>query len=132
MYSRKVIFIVDDDRATVEVVSTLLREKGYFVMCCHNQGGLWDHLHNIKPDLIILDYWIGSGQNGISLATEVRTIENGRFIHIPILFSSGIDQDGEAAQAIHAMPNTAVLYKPFDINEFNTMIEQLLEKKHLK
>jgi DNA-binding response OmpR family regulator len=65
------ILIVDDDRLTVMIISSILKEYGYEVFTAYNGLAGLEKVREVKPHLIILDI-IMPGMNGYQVARRLK------------------------------------------------------------
>lgn len=117
-----VILVVDDDDSTQEVMKIVLTDSGYVYIGASSTGQVYDILHNIVPDLIIMDYYIGS-DNGVKLIEWLR--EDNNCHEVPVLFSTAAD---EIPKKVGAFKNCDIMYKPFEVNDLIEKIEKLLKR----
>ncbi len=73
MHSGYRILCVDDDETNLAALSTLLSQWQLgTVAVCNGEPQLLEHLgQGIQPDVVILDYQLGSGKNGIQLYQQL-------------------------------------------------------------
>lgn len=117
MEKRKVLF-VDDDIVLGNIATLALNQVGYEVHFQTSLCGIVEVLHELSPDIIILDVEIGN-KNGIATAPGLMTKAPGT----PILFiSSHTDVD----YVVKSMQLGAVGYlkKPFDVKELIAYVER--------
>lgn len=113
----KVIFIVEDDNAILDVLRDLLEDE----MECQVSTSLsgetaLNMLHKTTPDLFVLDYRL-PGMNGIKLIERIRSIKI--FNHTPIILMS-------ACLSCDRVEGVQFLCKPFDLNVFLQMVGDML------
>ena len=113
----KKILIIDDDNDILHLMSYLLNEEGYSVKSS-TTGKILSKLEKIKPDLILLDCWLG-GVFGDDLCREIKC--NPLFKHIPIIMVSAIKNLDFISKQCKA---EAYIEKPFDINHLSDMVKQ--------
>lgn len=107
---KPVVLFVDDDVALSEIFTQVLQDEGYLVIPAISANRMWGALHSIIPDIILLDYYIGS-QNGVKLAKEIR--EESGCENIPIIFLTSVDEKPEELKKI---ANCRFMGKPFELN----------------
>jgi CheY-like chemotaxis protein len=126
------ILIVDDDPDIVESMKVVLEDKGYQVISASSgQEGLKNVEEN-KPDLIILDIMMETGDKGFDVCRQLKKDQN--YKHIPILMltaikdKTGLDFKKEAGDEVW-LPVDAYVDKPLKPQELISKIEVLLKKK---
>lgn len=113
----KKVLVADDDLAILEVVSILLEEAGYDVVTV-NDGTVLSLVHEVKPDLLLLDIWM-AGVDGGELTRILK--KDPLTMRIPIiLISANRDTEKIAMQA----GANAFISKPFDIDDFTAVVKK--------
>ncbi|MBT6150410.1 MAG: response regulator, partial [Chloroflexi bacterium] len=87
----KSILIVDDDIDTLQLVGTMLEQKGYEIIAANNGEKALQITENKIPDLIILDIMM-PGIDGYEVTRRLRAIEETSIVPI-ILFSAKSQAD---------------------------------------
>lgn len=86
------ILIVDDNPAIIEQVTNILQTAGHHIESRQQTEGLSNLVHDIAPDLIILDiYFPDDSQAGIKAARQLT--QDPHLCHIPILMLSAINRN---------------------------------------
>lgn len=117
---RKVIHLIEDDRAISELIAFLLTEEGYDVKVFANPKMYEQRTHSILPHLLVIDVKL-SCSDGLAMCQEWKLNPSTR--HIPVLVTSAYDGnriDNRIEKVDYFMS------KPFDINEFLDKISSLL------
>lgn len=117
------IYIFDDDQDILLMCGIVLRQQGYQVFTCQDCNDIVDKVTKVNPDLIIMDNKIPP--DGGTGATQVLK-SNPATRDIPVLFFSAnlkVEQLSKEAGA------EEYIQKPFDLSEFETVIERLIRKK---
>lgn len=114
-----VIAVLEDESFIADNLDEMLRIKGYQVFFIEPLMATPEDLLLPKPDLLILDVWIGMRKLGLELAFSIKRIDQS----IPILFITA-----DASRATRELMDVfgQVLVKPFTINEFLSKVESLL------
>lgn len=118
----KTVLVVDDDSATRNLITLVLREGGYGVLEAADSRTAVD-LHQRNPgkiDLLLTDVFLPGGPGGCELAADIRRSKP----ELPVLFMSGFgvelnDFEGRAAGA------SQFLQKPFGIEELLRRVQDL-------
>src|SRR5690606_20807772 len=108
---RKIIHLIEDDRAISELIAFLLTEEGYDVKVFANPKMYEQRTHHLLPDLLIIDVKLACN-DGLTMCLEWKQDPSTR--DIPMLVTSAYEgnrADIRVAEADYFMS------KPFDINE---------------
>jgi DNA-binding response OmpR family regulator len=116
----KTLLIVEDDEAIGSfLMQALQQETSYQVILTTDGFEALKMLRTLKPDLLILDYWL-PGMNGLELYDTIHAVQ--ALEHIPVLIVSAetaiIRKELEARHLPH-------LQKPFDLADLLAAIERL-------
>lgn len=118
----KRILIIDDDEDILEIFNLIFQDAGYNVVTSNN-GETAEHIHEIGPDLVILDIRIkGSAKNGGEICAEIK--EKFKDARVPVVLISGETDISSIAANCGA---DGFIGKPFDIEEVLARIAQLLK-----
>jgi CheY-like chemotaxis protein len=116
----KTILVVDDESPNAEVLSFILEEEGYRVVCAVNgQQGL-ERVAEESPDLILLDYMMPV-MDGATMGRALRATPQGRAVKL--VMNSSMT---ESALRAHFTDYDAFLRKPYDIDAALKTIRRLL------
>ena len=115
----RLILVVEDDRATRELIATILAEEGLQCIVCANGHEAMDFARGSSPVMAILDMHLPSVQ-GEALATALR-IEHGA--SFPVLAMSA-SHESDTAKRIGAF---AYLQKPFELEELVRVVREGLD-----
>jgi FixJ family two-component response regulator len=118
--SRGEIFVVDDDPAVRETLSTVLSAGGYKVICFADGAALLAVARNRTPACILLDVHI-PGKSGLDILKELR----GEEYPAPIFMVSG---QGDIAMAVTAIKSGALdfIEKPFRGSEIVARLNEAI------
>jgi len=86
----KRILVVDDTKSIREIVSYLLRSRGYEVMEASDGEEAWEIATTESPDLIVLDAMIPK-KTGFEICEALKTDD--RWRRIPILMLTAMTRD---------------------------------------
>ncbi len=112
----KRILVYDDDADILEVCATILRMKGYDVLCRDNCKVILTDIEMYAPDVILMDNWLPD----IGGVKAVQLIKGtSAFKHIPVIFFSANSHVEELAKEAGA---DFMLKKPFDLSELQQVI----------
>src|SRR6516162_7194325 len=125
--SKRSILVVDDDQSVRNYLSDFLSSCGYTVECAESGDQAVARLSTgYVPSLIVLDI-VMPGINGIEVLENVKRINS----TIPVIILSA---GGQTKTVVEAMKVGAsdFLVKPFEEQELELAIENVLEKQKLK
>ncbi|PKY11557.1 DNA-binding response regulator [Acidithiobacillus marinus] len=117
-----VVLIVDDDQRLVEMLREYLEAQGLAVLLAANGQQMRQQLAAGPVDVMVLD-WMLPGQDGISLARELRHKEGGP----PILMLSARGEDEERILGLESGVDD-YLAKPFNARELLARLRVLLRR----
>ncbi len=128
----KKILVVDDDRDLVLSIETFLRARGYEVATAANSKEAYERIVEFKPHLIVLDVMMNYEEEGMVLASALKT--DGPTHSIPILILSGFTAQKEAREKVLASlqgqdwPADSFMQKPVRLAELADRIQVLLAR----
>jgi len=115
----KKVLIIEDDMDTLELLGVLASQSNYRAILQSDVLPITE-IEQIKPDLILLDHWLGSHLGG-NLCKEIK--ENLATRDIPIVMISALLQIGSIAFDNQA---DGCLTKPFNLEEIEGVFESYL------
>jgi len=125
MGQKKKILIVDDERDIVKVLVIRLESSGYEVIAAFDGAQGVFMAHKEKPDLIILDIRMPSG-DGFSVAERLK--RSSHTWTIPIIFLTG-SPEREAEGKAMDLGARFFIKKPYDPEELLDAIKRALEEE---
>jgi two-component sensor histidine kinase/CheY-like chemotaxis protein len=122
------ILIIDDDPASLKMLTAVLTEGGYTVHPADDGELGLRFVKHTPPDLILLDVRM-PGMDGYQVCASLKNDTPG--IGIPVIFLSSMDR---AIDKVKAFRSGAVDYivKPFEAEEVLARIETHLSLRHLR
>lgn len=117
--------VADDDRATCEHISQLLRARGLVVVPASTGQKAIDAVRAQPVDLVVLDVNM-PGLNGIDACRVVKTITKDRFVPVVLLTAPG--DLSARVQGLRTGADDHVA-KPFEDEELLARIENMLRVK---
>ena len=117
------ILVVEDDPELRELLEVLLKDEHHHLATAPDGVAALALLERgaIRPDIILTDFNLPAGLNGLQFAEKVRE----RFqLEIPVIILTG-DISTETLRDI-ALQNCIQLSKPVNVNELTTLIQGLL------
>ncbi len=114
------ILIVDDSIDLLEAMEIILIQKGFEVQTLSGWHNLHSNIINFKPDLVILDIFLG-GKDGREICKELRNTIVSKYLCI-MMFSAS----SKALEDYESYGADDFLEKPFGIKNLIEKIETLL------
>src|SRR3989442_15647909 len=125
--SKRSILVVDDDRSVRSYLSDLLASCGYSVECLESGRQAVARLSTgYVPSLIVLDV-VMPGMSGIEALESIKRINSS----IPVIILSAAGQTKTVVDAMK-MGAADFLVKPFEEQELELAIQNVIEKQKLK
>ena len=117
---KKKVLIIDDDNELQEVFPLMFQHKEFELKALLNIQDIDQILADFKPDLILLDIWIGK-IDGRVVCNYLKSHEQTADIPIILISAVKIDIDD-----VHCTPD-AILQKPFEMDELIGLMDELLQ-----
>jgi len=118
------IGLVDDNAGVLEAFTFALNTFGHDVIAAMNGRELFERLGNQKPDILISDYRLAEGANGLELITASRAIFGN---NLPAILITG-DTDPELLCTM-AKQGVTVCHKPLKIAALEVAIRELVNPR---
>jgi len=113
------ILIAEDDNITRRLLESMLKERGYDVICVANGNDAWEHLQRENhPQLVLLD-WMMPGMDGVEVCRKLRARSKERSIYVILLTSR--DRKEDIVSGLQAGADD-YLVKPFDKEELHARL----------
>jgi two-component system cell cycle response regulator len=119
------VVVADDDRATCERISRLLRAQGSTVVSANGGQKAIDAVRAQSVDLVLLDVNM-PGLNGIDTCKVIKTITKDRFVPVILLTAPG--ETGGRRLGARSMADDQVS-KPFEDSDLVGRVENMLRVK---
>jgi len=116
----KRILVVEDDRTTQHLVTSILKSSGYDITAVSEGGAALEELRRDHFDLVITDVWMPN-MNGLDMLTEVRKLPQPP--RTLVLTSDTTSETLLRALREHAYQ---FLTKPVQANELKELVESAL------
>lgn len=126
------VLIIDDDPDIVESIKVVLENRKYEVISASSGAEGIECAKEVKPDVIILDVMMETGDSGFDVARAIKKDEATK--NIPILMltaikeKTGFDFKHEAGDQVW-LPVDDYVDKPLKPNELLAKIAKLLGEK---
>jgi CheY-like chemotaxis protein/anti-sigma regulatory factor (Ser/Thr protein kinase) len=120
----RLVLVVDDDTAVAAASAMLLRAEGFEVAVATGLSQARRELgqHARAPDLLLCDYHLDGGENGVEAIHAVRE-SAGRAV--PAILVSG-DTSSAMRMAMQGVEHCHLLSKPVDVEEMLGLVAQLV------
>ena len=121
------VLIIDDEKDICFLISEILNDENFTTDVALNSSEALKKFESLKPELIILDVWLGNSDlDGIELLKEFKKINP----TIPIIIISG---HGTVDMAVQAIKNGAYdfLEKPFNSEKILITSKRAIESAKL-
>lgn len=115
------VLVVDDDPATLRIVSIALQMNGYFAVTSPDAEHALALFPDVQPQLLIVDVRLPS-MDGLSFCRRIRSVSD-----VPIMMLTIVDNPLEAARAFEAGADDYVR-KPFAVEELIARAKALLRR----
>jgi CheY-like chemotaxis protein/anti-sigma regulatory factor (Ser/Thr protein kinase) len=115
------VLVVDDDPDTLDLVATVLRQRGADVLTAPDVQAALAHLRERRPDILLSDLAM-PGQDGFDLIREVRSLPGGQRIRAAALTAYARTED--RLRALWAGYETHIP-KPVQPNELAAVVASL-------
>lgn len=119
------IFYVDDEENNIHALSTLMDNWGCSFYSATSAASSMEYAeNNVAPDVILMDYQLGPGTNGIKLANKLCR----QWGDIPVcIVSAAPDEDLSARISKHGFD---FLRKPIKPGKLRALLERYLQRKN--
>jgi acyl-CoA thioester hydrolase len=118
----RTILIVDDDQTLVAPLKDGLESAGYRIAVAFDAAQGLLQAHEVKPDLIILDFYMPGGDGGW-VYERLRAAPDTR--DIPVVFSTGLTLE-ELRTKVKSGTRTYFLKKPVGFSGILSIVNQVL------
>ena len=118
------ILIIEDDRATREMLEAAFRENGHLVRAEASMKAAWSALQREKPDIIILDRGLPDG-DGFQLCLSLK--KDNALKYIPILILTGKAETPDKILGLRFGADD-YLSKPFSIEELMARVDAIIRR----
>ncbi|WP_348550264.1 response regulator transcription factor [Acidithiobacillus sp.] len=118
-----VVLIVDDDLRLAQMLKDFLEKEGFAVQLAGNGAEMWRQLAHGGVDLIVLDWMLPGGKDGIALIKELRAKKAP-----PVLMLSARGDDDDRIVGLESGVDD-YLPKPFNARELLARLRALLRRQ---
>jgi PAS domain S-box-containing protein len=121
---RGVILVIDDDQAVLDATKALLGAFGHDAIgaSCAEEALELTRQHGQDIDLVLMDYRLPNGWNGIQLIQSIRTAIDRELPAVLVTGDTSVNQLQELR-----MSGISLLHKPVDPTEFRRILEHVMQ-----
>lgn len=120
----KHILLVDDEKALLDLLQTILQEEGYTnIVKAKNMGEALNSFYEFKPDIIILDIMLPDG-DGFQFLSKIRKLSD-----VPVLFLSAKDAMNDQYQGF-SLGADDYITKPFLPKDLVLRLQAVLRRTY--
>ncbi len=123
--SKGKIFIMDDDASLVQLLRIALESRGYDVEASASVEGLKSNVVRFRPDVLLMDVYLGTGKNGLELLEEIKKETLTK--DVPVIIMTGFPSSATAVQAIRSQAED-YFEKPLDFDRLLNSIEGITSR----
>lgn len=116
------IVVIDDDNGILWLMEEILKEKYSYKTCKSGLTGL-KCIEENQPSLVILDFKLGGGMNGLDVAKRIPE----KCSETSIVFITGYKNSVIEHLDPH-LPVIKVIEKPFDVKDLLDTINEILNR----
>jgi two-component system OmpR family response regulator len=116
------VLVVEDEEAVRDGLVAALAITGYRVMAASAGVGLEEVLERFRPDLVLLDVYLGRGPDGFDLAPVVRAA-----CAAPILYLTAADTVEQRLRGFEVGADDYIV-KPFAVAEVLARVQAVLRR----
>jgi two-component system response regulator ResD len=127
MTNKAKILVVDDEVTVRRIICQYLEKQGYEVIEADNGGTALQLLHQVQPDLMILDIML-PGIDGFTVTRSLRSpIESSTIANIPIIMLTARTEENDRITGFELGTDDYVT-KPFSPRELVMRVKALLRR----
>ena len=116
------IIIVDDNVRYAAALSRFFEDEGHEVRVCESGAAAAAEARSFPPALLVCDWVLRDGSNGLSVARTTREI----CPDVAIVFITGLPR-GHVEPELAELQGTDVFEKPFDLDALLATSRRLLD-----
>jgi two-component system phosphate regulon response regulator PhoB len=120
------VLVVEDQPDIAELILVHLRHEGFEAVAAENGVAAQRELDAVLPDLVLLDWMLPGGQNGLDLARKWRATP--RTKNIPIIFLTALGEEADKIAGLNSGGDDYIT-KPFSPGELMARIRALLRRR---
>lgn len=122
------LIIIDDTEANLELLTDLMKRRGYRTRACMTPDAGWQAAHEAIPDMILLDVGL-PGIDGFDLCRRFKA--DPMLKDVPVIFISAFDQVDHKVKGFQA-GGVDYIGKPFHLEEVVARVESHMALKRVR
>lgn len=122
------ILVINDTQAILELFRIALEQEGYEVALSSYPLQKFHEIEEMRLDLIILDVVFGQQKLGWQMLQMLRM--HPPTASIPIIICTAAIEEAQQQEGYLVSRGIRVLYKPFDLEEFLSIVREALASPH--
>ena len=122
--TRRHILVVDDDPSIVRLLKEILEVEGYRVSCAYDGDAALRQVRDHAFNLIVMDVNMPV-TNGFQVLQHLRASPT--TARIPVIFVTG-EPSADVYPVVSRDPRAAHVKKPMELESFNSVVRQHLER----
>lgn len=120
----RTVLLADDSVTAQNMGRRILTDAGYEVITVNNGSAALKKIHEVRPDLIVLDVYM-PGYGGLEVCQRLK--ESGDTMKIPVLLTVGKMEPFKADEAKRVRADAHIV-KPFDASELLAALAKLEDR----
>jgi len=120
----RTVLLADDSVTAQNMGRRILTDAGYEVITVNNGSAALKKIHEVRPDLIVLDVYM-PGYGGLEVCQRLK--ESGETMKIPVLLSVGKMEPFKADEAKRVRADAHIV-KPFEASELLAALAKLEDR----
>jgi len=124
--TKKQILCVDDENEMIDLIRLILTRRGFEVIGAVNGASALEIIHEIKPDLILLDLMMPE-MDGWEVYQQLKSDESTQ--NIPVIVVTAKAQSIDRVLGLHIAKVDDYITKPFSPQKLLDSIESILDRK---
>ncbi len=120
----RTVLLADDSVTAQNMGRRILTDAGYEVITVNNGSAALKKIHEVRPDLIVLDVYV-PGYGGLEVCQRLK--ESGDTMKIPVLLTVGKMEPFKAEEAKRVRADAHIV-KPFEASELLAALAKLEDR----
>ena len=112
----KKVLVIDDDPDVAETLGLRLESFGYEMISASNGAEGLERAKELKPDLIFLDFSVGS-ESGLDILKQLKRKTSSQIHDIPVLMLTGHEEKEQSCLDAGAAGYITKPFDPFQLKE---------------
>ncbi|MDZ7641321.1 MAG: diguanylate cyclase [Desulfurivibrio sp.] len=96
-HSTATLLIVEDDPVSRRILAAAAEDEGFTVNACPDAESGWEFFEQQQPWIVVLDWRLGDGLDGVGLARKIRASDSGHYVTILMVTVQERPEDMEEA-----------------------------------